>query len=55
MSVVHGEGFVPEPDEAHRLEAIDSRLKMLLPPEDFESIASGSRMDDVGRGSRVRV
>ena len=33
-----GEGFRPSADETKHLEAIDDRLKALLPPEDFESI-----------------
>lgn len=38
-----GEGFCPARDELQRLEAIDTRLKGLLPPEDFVSIMSSPR------------
>ena len=38
-----GEGFLPSGDEQKRLEHIDQRLRALLPPEDFESIASTPR------------
>lgn len=39
--VIHpGEGFQPEADELQSLAVIDSRLKILMPPTDYESIIS---------------
>lgn len=35
-----GEGFRPTPLEMQRLDAIDTRLKALMPAEDFQAIAS---------------
>ena len=40
VALVEGDGFFPAGDEQRRLAEIDSRLKMLLPTEDFQSIAS---------------
>jgi len=37
-----GEGFQPEANEQRSLSHIDSRLRQLLPPEDYESVASSS-------------
>ena len=38
-----GEGFMPEVHEMRRLTDIDSRLKALMPPSEYESIASTPR------------
>ncbi|XP_062595458.1 uncharacterized protein LOC134256814 [Saccostrea cucullata] len=39
--VVHpGEGFCPDPEEMRVLDGIDSRLKELLPPEEFEEVSA---------------
>lgn len=35
-----GEGFCPDPDEMRVLDGIDSRLKELLPPEEFEEVSA---------------
>jgi hypothetical protein len=35
-----GEGFRPAAEELKRLDAIDDRLRALLPPDDFNSICS---------------
>ena len=35
-----GEGFHPSKEEMQRLEAIDRRLKALMPPQEYASIAS---------------
>lgn len=35
-----GEGFCPDPDEMRVLDGIDSQLKELLPPEEFEEVSA---------------
>ncbi|XP_053399953.1 fibrous sheath-interacting protein 1-like [Mercenaria mercenaria] len=42
LAVKPGEGFVPDPEELRSLTSIDSRLKELMPPDDYQSIASSS-------------
>ncbi|KAH3847817.1 uncharacterized protein LOC127873703 [Dreissena polymorpha] len=42
IAVKPGDGFIPDEDELRSLTSIDSRLKELLPPEDYASIASSS-------------
>ncbi|CAH1792355.1 unnamed protein product [Owenia fusiformis] len=43
VTVHPGEGYMPEETDIRRLTSIDSRLKELLPPEDFEQINSTPR------------
>ncbi len=50
-----GEGFLPTSDEMKRLTDIDSRLKVLLPEEDFASIASVSPRPDQPQVNRTRA
>nr|XP_022328864.1 fibrous sheath-interacting protein 1-like [Crassostrea virginica] len=40
IAVRPGEGFCPDPDEMRVLDGIDSRLKELLPPEEFEEVTA---------------
>ena len=40
IAVRPGEGFWPDPDEMRVLDGIDSRLKELLPPEEFEEVTA---------------
>jgi len=40
------DGFWPTDDEQRRLEEIDKRLKMLLPADDFQLIASVTPTND---------
>ncbi|XP_060070589.1 fibrous sheath-interacting protein 1-like [Ylistrum balloti] len=42
IAVRPGEGFQPEPDDQRSLSNIDSRLRTILPPEDYESVTSAS-------------
>lgn len=35
-----GEGFWPDPDEMRVLDGIDSRLKEILPPEEFDEVSA---------------
>ncbi|XP_052766708.1 fibrous sheath-interacting protein 1-like isoform X2 [Mya arenaria] len=42
IAVKPGDGFVPDEDELRSLTSIDSRLKELLPPEDYASVVSSS-------------
>ncbi|KAL4237844.1 Fibrous sheath-interacting protein 1 [Mactra antiquata] len=42
LAVKPGEGFFPENDDLRSLTSIDSRLKELMLPEDYQSIASSS-------------
>lgn len=42
LAVRPGEGFHPDRDDLRSLTSIDSRLKDLMPPEDYQSIASSS-------------
>lgn len=38
LAVHAGEGFVPDEEEQKTLRSIDSRLKEIMPPEDYESV-----------------
>ncbi|XP_033735504.1 reticulocyte binding protein 2 homolog b-like [Pecten maximus] len=42
IAVRPGEGFQPEPEDQRSLSNIDSRLKIIMPPEDYESVTSSS-------------
>lgn len=42
IAIKPGEGFHPDADESRSLTSIDNQLRELLPPEEFESIASSS-------------
>ncbi|XP_019643800.1 PREDICTED: fibrous sheath-interacting protein 1-like [Branchiostoma belcheri] len=43
LSLVPGTGFTPEEDDIKALRDIDSKLQVLLPPHDYESICSSPR------------
>ncbi|KAK3580867.1 hypothetical protein CHS0354_032928 [Potamilus streckersoni] len=45
VAVHSGEGFQPDTDDMRSLAGIDNRLKELMLPEDYESIASSPRPD----------
>ena len=38
LAVHSGEGFVPDDDDQKSLRGIESRLREIMPPEDYESI-----------------
>ncbi|XP_056021302.1 uncharacterized protein LOC125652330 [Ostrea edulis] len=40
VAVRPGEGFWPDPDEMRVLDGIDSRLKEILPPEEFDEVSA---------------
>ncbi|XP_069118398.1 kinectin-like isoform X2 [Argopecten irradians] len=42
VAVRPGEGFQPEAEDQQSLSNIDSRLRVILPPEDYESVTSAS-------------
>ncbi|OWF53389.1 uncharacterized protein LOC110446454 [Mizuhopecten yessoensis] len=42
IAVRPGEGFQPEAEDQRSLSNIDSRLRTILPPEDYESVTSSS-------------
>jgi len=44
LAVKPGDGFVPEDGDLRALTSIDSRLRELIPPDDYESIASSSSL-----------
>lgn len=43
VTVPSEKGFQPEMDDQQRLEAIDSKLKFLLPPEEFDAMTYVSK------------
>ncbi|KAL3873185.1 hypothetical protein ACJMK2_036332 [Sinanodonta woodiana] len=45
VAIHSGEGFQPDTDDMMSLAGIDNRLKELMLPEDYESIASSPRLD----------
>ena len=40
--VLPGEGFHPDADEMRSMTSIDARLKEIMPPEDYQSVAYSS-------------
>ena len=38
LAVHSGEGFVPDDDDQKSLRGIESRLREIMPPQDYESI-----------------
>ena len=49
------DGFWLRADERSRMEDIDSRLKMLLPAEEFELLTSASPVNFTTRSDRVII
>ncbi|XP_066279328.1 fibrous sheath-interacting protein 1-like [Branchiostoma lanceolatum] len=47
LALVPGTGFTPEEDDMKALRDIDSKLQVLLPPHDYESICSSPRNFDI--------
>ncbi|XP_078593682.1 fibrous sheath-interacting protein 1-like [Branchiostoma floridae x Branchiostoma japonicum] len=47
LALVPGTGFTPEEDDMKALRDIDSKLQVLLPPHDYESICSTPRNFDI--------
>lgn len=48
LAVHSGEGFVPDDDDQKSLRNIESRLKEIMPPEDFESVMHTPSTPQVG-------